>query len=740
MRTIKALISRLEAAESLKQAIQAFRLPEIQLLIDKADQLYYREKQQSGTDPTLALCNPILTDEQYDALKSGLKELEPEDPRLTRVGIPYDAEELRDKVPHAIPMGSLDNTDDGILGYRTWYEKTCKVLKTEDAKILASLKVDGGSIRVRYEKGQLVEAVTRGNGEVGENITANAANFIGVPTVLPQQIDLDVRGEAILYVADFRNIRSRDLGRPFDEIPENERSNARNIGNGILGRDNGKDSDKIQFLAFNVYNGEDFVTEQEKFEFLKKIGFQPVPHRICVTPDDVEQFYSDTADSRSKLPFEIDGIVVVLNSLDQHQRFITDDAKSLLRPKYARAIKFPHKSNQTKLLSVDVTVGHTGAIIPTAILEETRIGGVNVTHALLNNWDEIERLGVALNDTVEVILAGDIIPKILRVVEQDTQRIMITEPKRCPSCGEPTTRKRRQGSVAFLMNKDGAVTYCVNSDCPEIRLHKIEHWIGSSKKGAGILGIGDTILRAMWDEQIIQDAADLYKLTADDLKDVKLNGGGIIGQSRATKIVNAIQGKKNLPLHIFLGSLGIELLGRRRVQILTKAAEGKLDALSDWLDDDKLSKIEIEGFGDIIREAVREGINECRGLIQRMLDAGVTVIEPTSQPKSQTDAVESTDDRLFAGKTFCLTGTRECQDEIVELGGELTSSVAKTKPRPDFLVQKDPLSTSNKTQNAEANGHTQIISIEYLKQVIAGQASLFDDGQSTDALVTELTE
>lgn len=694
MRNATALISRLEASENPGQAVSSFKLPEIQSLIDKADQRYYREGQSE-----------LITDEQYDALRVGLKELNPDDPRLTRVGIPYNVNELRDKVPHQIPMGSLDNTDDGIIGYEDWYRKTCKALGVEDTRIIASLKVDGGSLRLRYVKGRLVEAVTRGNGEVGENITANAVNFAGVPTILPKEIDLDVRGEAVLYIADYQEIRSRDMGgRPFAEIPVKDQSNPRNIGNGIFGRDNGQDSERLTFIAFNV-RGEDHITEQVKFEYLCDLGFKPVPYRVCATIEEVVQFYNHTSDGRSKLPFEIDGVVVALNDLEQQKHFITDDIKSIMRPKYARAIKFPHKSNRTVLKDVELTVGHTGAIIPTAILKEVRIGGVNVTHALLNNWDEIKRLGVAINDTVEVILAGDIIPKIIRVVSISKDRKLIDEPKRCPACGEPANRNRR--------GKIGAVTYCTNNNCPEARLQRIDHWIGTSKKGTGILGIGDTILRTMWDEQVIQDAADLYTLTLSDLDKLQLSGGGVIGESRAAKIVDAIAGKKHLPLHIFLGSLGIELLGRRRVQILAKAAAGELDKLSDWMDDAKLAKIEIEGFGDAIREAVRDGMNENRPLIRKMITNGVTIDEPDS--KTELDL-----DKPFAGITCCWTGTRAFIGEFEQLGGIVKSGISA---KLDYLVQIDPLSSTNKTKKAESYG-VNIISLDYLKRALTGVVQL----------------
>lgn len=696
MRSMKTLLATIEDIDS-------FTIQEIRFLIDKAAHFYYR-----------ANCrNAIMTDERYDALIGKLRELWPSDERLIRIGVLYNADELRNKTPHPIPMGSLDNTDDGILGYEKWYHTTINKLNSSDlVSVCASLKIDGSSIRLKYKAGKLVEAATRGNGEVGENITANVANFQGVPICLSEDVDLDVRGEAILYVDDYKAIRSSEAGMPFDEIQEKDRSNPRNIGNGIIGRDDGTDSDKLHFIAFNVEG--DFASEDEKFKFLQNLGFKTVPYRICPTTDDVINFYNHVADNRDSLPFEIDGVVVVINEIRHQKVFITNDIKTRLRPKYARAIKFPHKSNKTILRDVILSVGHTRAIIPTAVLDETRIGGVNVTSALLNNWDEIDRLNVAIGDEVEVVLAGDIIPKIIRVVKRNDDRKPIPAPERCPACNSHTTRNHR--------GKDGAVLYCTNNDCPEAMLQKVDHWIGSSKKGVGILGIGDTILRTLWNNGIVKSPADLYTMTVDQIKDLEMNSGIRIGEPRAVEIVNNIADKRYLSLPVFLGSLGIELLGRRRVELLKDAAGGQLDTIHDWLDTDKLSTIKIDGFGDTIRAAVVDGINENKALIAKFIECGVTIDAQNVISETSNDSSDSAG--VMSGVSFCFTGTRDCVEEVQRLGATITSGVAKSKPSPDFLVQKDPLSNSNKTKNAEANGHTKIISLDFLKRVLAGKASL----------------
>jgi len=686
--------------QAFAQTVEKLTTNQLQQLIDKTDAAYYRAGSQA-----------IIPDAQYDLLRPALRKRAPTDHRLDRIGCPYDLSELRNKVTHNIPMGSLDNTDEGILGYADWVDGIAKKIG-EQPTVVASLKIDGASIVADYKDGQLQRVATRGNGEVGEDITANAVAFQNLPTVLTQSVTISVRGEAILYKKDFHNIREQEHGIPFDQIDPKLVSNPRNVGNGILGRDDGYNSNKIRFIAFNLV-GIELATEQEKFNTLAQLGFYVVPHLVCPTSDVVHKFYNSTADGREQLPFEIDGVVVSLNDHQHQNKFITADPKSQLRPKYSRAIKFPHKSNTTILLGVDLTVGHSGAIIPTATLTQVRIGGVNVEHALLNNWDEINRLQIGIGDEVEVVLAGDIIPKIIRRVPTNFPRTPITEPTRCPACGEPTTRVFR--------GKKGAVTYCSSpKTCPATKFAKITHWVGNSKKGTGILGLGDTILKALWDNNLVNDPADLYTLTVAQIENITLDGGVRIGTSRATEIIKNIAGKKILPLHTLLGSLGIDLLGRRRVQLLQKQG---LTTITDWLDDTKLANIQIPGLGETIREAVRSGIDENRALLQKLAALGVNTAQDTTiVPIADEDTGEevAVPQLPFSGLSFCLTGTRAFIDDIERLGGTVKSGVSKGLT---YLVQKDPLSQSVKTKKADEYG-TKVISIDYLEQAVNGEVSL----------------
>lgn len=300
---------------------------------------------------------------------------------------------------------------------------------------------------------------------------------------------------------------------------------------------------------------------------------------------------------------------------------------------------------------------------------------------------------------------------VLELLEEG--RTPIAEPTRCPACGEPTTRVYR--------GKKGAVTYCSSpKTCPAAKFAKITHWVGNSKKGTGILGLGDTILKALWDNNLVSDPADLYTLTVAQIENITLDGGVRIGTSRATEIVKNIAGRKILPLHTLLGSLGIDLLGRRRVQLLQKQG---LTTITDWLDDSKLANIQIPGLGETIREAIRGGIDENRALIQKLAQLGVNTVQDTTVVSmvNEEPAEETTIAQLpFSGLSFCLTGTRAFIDDIERLGGTVKSGVSKGL---HFLVQKDPLSQSVKTKKADEYG-TKIISIDYLEKAIKGEVSL----------------
>lgn len=679
--------------------MQDFSVSRIRAKIDQADAAYHR----------LGF-KPIMTDGEYDQLKRDLRAADPSDPRLTRVGIPYSQDELRSKKQHLMPMGSLDNTDGGILGLDDWYIKTIAKVKDSSAtEVIVSDKIDGVSIVANYKSGVLQSVVSRGNGEVGEDITANAVHFQGLPTVLWEPITCSVRGEAVLYRSDFIDITG--------DRAEDDKTNPRNICNGICGRSDGIDADRIRFVAFNVQSEQlPYDTVEEKLRKIAGLGFTPVYFEIFEAIETVQEFYDRRLQERPNLPYEIDGLVIELNCIKAQRGFITKDPKSLLRPKYARAIKFPMHFSQTKCIGVTITVGHTGAIIPTAQLAPVWVGGehqgVTVQNALLTNYNEVNRLELAVGDTVEVALAGDIIPKIIRVVKRPVDRHTIQIPEHCPTCGDVTTRENR--------GKSGANLYCANEECPGVMVGKIHHWIGNSKKGVGILDIGDAMEAALYEQGMVTDPSDLYRLTPTQIENVLLNNKTRIGRSRAERAVANIQAKKSLSLPTFLGSLGVDLLGRRRAQLLIDASNDQLNRLEDWLDDEKLAVIQVAGLGDETRQAIRHGLSRCRPLIKRLIEVGVTV-QPCVTPKHEIclDEVGDIPTTPFTDLNFVFTGTRECIAEVEALGGNVQDGIRKDTT---YLVQKGDKLTA-KAEKAQTQG-VKVISLDLLKRVLDGTGDL----------------
>jgi len=674
-----------------------------------------------------------LSNEEYDLLLDALRDQCPDDHRLTRVGAPYSADELRNKVEHTIPMGSLNNTDGGIDGFAEWYRWVVAQCDGGLPPLNLSLKMDGSSVAAYYENGELQCVVGRGNGEVGENLTANAVKWRHLPTSLPRGFTGVVRGEAMLYNEDFDTV-NQENGTPPEEI-----SNPRNVGNGIMGRTDGKQNQYIRYVAFNMV-GDKIDTLTGKLRVLNQIGFVAVTHKTISTRgklideilDEVRAYHDEIYEGRDGLPFGIDGIVACIDEVGIQNK-LTRDRKDALRPRYARAIKFVTQKNETTVKGVTLTVGHTGAIIPTADLEPVRVGGVTVDSALLNNWNADSTnptaAHVKIGDTVVVELAGDIIPKIAEVLVSPPDAQPIPEPAICPSCGAKTTREHR--------GKTGAVTYCSDPEnCGAAAVYKIKHYVGSSKKGIGILGIGDGVLVALTDSGLVKTPADLYRLTVEQLENLEIgtNAKNLpirLGRSRATGIVSEITKAKTIPLAKFLGALGVDLLGRRRVQILAEAHD--LRTLADWRDPVKLGRIS----GDTMRESIIDGLAKAEPAIQELLDVGVIVEDLGVKPKATVKAaakpeiklhVESdeigpkaeADDDPITGRTFCFTGTRAHIEEVEARGGIIKSNVSKGL---DFLVQKDPTSSSNKTRKAEEYG-TKIIGIATLEAVLKGERSL----------------
>jgi len=687
--------------------------------IDKIDSAYY-------TDGVA----PLVTDEQYEMIKNQLKAICPDDVRFTRVGVPYTRANLRGKIKHNIVMGSLNNMDGGVGGFDKWYGTLSN--GTNNPALILSHKLDGNSIELNYEDGVLKSVVTRGNGEYGEDITANAVLWRGVPTNINYSRKLSVRGEVLLYRDDFKIVNEK-RGVAASDI-----TNPRNVGSGIIGRSDGKFNSLMRFVAFNAV-GHDCKTMIDVFGLLDRLRFNVVPHTIITGADDnnilakinkrldmifdeivdmSKSYINAVSDIRDDLDYDIDGVVVGLNNLALRDMLAKTD-RDKMRPKHSIAVKFTSFKASTKLVDVALTVGHTGQISPTAIVEPVRIGGVVVSNVLLNNWDLNSKYPsagqLAIGDTIEIELAGDIIPHVVRVVVPADDRRVMVEPEFCPNCGAPTTRLCR--------GKESAMTFCSNPDeCQAAKRYKIRHYIGNAKKGVGILGIGDKVLDALTDS-LVKSPADLYRLTLDDLKDLRIgtshSGTPIkMGVKNATKLLAEIEKSKKLTLPKFLGAIGIDLLGRRKVEILMK--ECNLNTIDDWFDESKLATIK----GDVTRKSITDGLMKYKPLIRELLDVGIEIMSDTqvSDVINENDMIKHDDllNKPLSGLTACWTGTRLYVKEFEALGGVVKSGISKVL---DLLVQKDATSTSRKTEKAESYG-IKIIGVDYMKKIINGEVDV----------------
>ena len=636
---------------------------EIRSLIDRADQQYY-----NGNDSG-------ISDYEYDTLKEKLQEIAPDDPRLARVGAPVSRDNILNKFQHTFPMGSLNNARD-VQEFKSWVQS-----RNVTEKVLIQPKVDGFSLALYFKDGVLQNAVTRGDSKVGEDITANAAMFKNVNLQVPNDFTGAIRGEALLLIED------------WEKLDPNKDSNPRNIAAGTARRKDGQDCNHLTFYAFDIV-GHELTSEQAKIQYIQELGFELVPDTRLGTVDDAIEEYErleDPSIRNGEYNFWIDGLVIKINDLQKQEKLGYKNN----RPKGMVAFKWKADQKKTKIEGVTITVGHTGKIIPTARLEPVRIGGTTVTNALLNNWDEIGRLGVAIGDEVIVQKSGEIIPKVIGLASKSDDRQIIDKPTECPVCSGP---------VAHHTNVDGSDTadiYCVSDDCPARQQAKIKRWI----KKLDIKGIGDELIESLINNHLIEDVVDLYDLDASTLSSVEL-GNGEVGMSRACKIIDEINSTRTLTVDEFLGALGIKHLGKRRVQNIAESVS-EFAELSPWLEGKLKQKNDEVGLPNVASD-VDDSIQGCMGIITRLLQQ--VEVKPINLDVSGT----------LGGKSFCLTGAmskprKEIAADIEQEGGEIKKSVTKGL---NYLVQADPSSQSSKTKKAIKYG-TKVIGEEELYGMMA---------------------
>ena len=654
------------------------RITELRNLIIKAKHAYY----YSG--------EPIMEDVVYDAIEDELRLLSPDDEVFKIVGAQVPQDTMLTKAKHSIPMGSQSKVN-SVAEFQTWYEKN------EVSEIHASIKGDGASAAAYYVNGRFVQAISRGDGFVGEDITANALRFKGLPAwVETNGIPFNgaVRFEVILTVADWA------------KIDPAKSKNPRNAGTGIMGRKNGQQSDCLTIFAFDLDESAsgkpfEFKTEKDKTQRLLELGFNVMPHVQCANEQEAVAYFHEIARTRANLPIWIDGVVLKINDIQRQQELGISGG----RPKGQIAWKFDSVGAETVLEGVVVSGGHTGGLYPTAQLRPVEIGGTTVSNASLANYDEIERLDVAIGDSVWVVKANDIIPKIVRVTQRGANRITILQPTACPFCGGVVGRR------VNVAGDTGVIIECQNPNCEKKSTGKIRRWIAS----VDILGIGDVVLEAMVDQLNLSDAADLYTLRArfDELTDLMLNAERDmrLGDKRSTSILDAIEGRRELTLNQFLGSLGLDHLGKRRVEIMIKAANGELDQLGAWRSGmlrnlDFAAQVGVPGIGG----EIQDGIDAMSVVIDKLLANGVVILEK----QLQSAANENLQTVCISGKLHSGKKKADYEESLKNVGYALLDEVLKGL---NFLVLADPDSTSSKAEKARKLG-IQIISEDQLIELI----------------------
>ena len=654
------------------------RITELRNLIIKAKHAYY----YSG--------EPMMEDAEYDAIEDELRRRSPDDPVLKIVGAQVPADSMLTKARHSIPMGSQSKVN-SENEFRTWCDKNAV------GPIHASVKGDGASAAAYYTEGRLVQAISRGDGVLGEDITANALRFKGLPAWVENNgiaFTGAVRFEVILTVED------------WTRIDPSRSKNPRNAGTGIMGRKNGFQSDFLTIFAFDLDELRDgvtrsFETEIEKTNRLAELGFNVMPHSHCNSADEGVDYFKTIAHTRNELPIWIDGVVMKINTISKQVELGVIGG----RPKGQIAWKFDSVGAETILEGVVVSGGHTGGLYPTAQLRAVEIGGTTVSNASLANYDEITRLDVAIGDSVWVVKANDIIPKIIRVTDRPAHRRAILQPLVCPFCGGEVGRRLN------VSGNDGVIIECRNLNCEKKSTGKIRRWIAS----LDILGIGDVVLEAMVEKMDLADAADLYTLRsrADEFADLMINAERDLklGSKRATSILDAIDASRELSLSQFLGSLGLDHLGKRRVELMIDAANGALDELTSWRDGLLRDAVFAANVGvPTIGSEIQDGIDSMGRVIDKLLASGVTI----NASSARSNAIELERTICISGKLHSGRKKSDYQEPLRVIGYALVDEVSKGL---DFLVLADADSGSSKAEKAKKL-NVQVISEAQLIEMV----------------------
>ena len=626
---------------------------DIKLQIDNLiDKINYHSDKYYNQD------TPEISDFEYDMLMKELIKLEAENPEFKRVDSPSNrvggmALDKFDQVTHKNPMLSLSNAY-SAEDLRD-FDRRVRDMTDGNVEYVVEFKIDGLSVGITYENGEFKSAATRGNGIIGEDISKNAMTIKSVPLKIDDKREIIVRGEVYISKENFEKVNEYQEEHDLQIF-----ANPRNLAAGSLRQLDSKLTAKrpLDIFVFNLENINELdgiYTHSDSLEYLKKLGFSVSEnYKICKSIDEVIEFIEYWTENRGSLKFDIDGMVVKVNNIEQRNE-MGFTAKS---PRWAIAYKFPAERKKSKILDIEVEVGRTGTITPTAILEPVRLAGTSVSRATLHNEDFIREKDIKLFDHVIVQKAGDIIPQIVEVVKEDRtgDEKDFVMPSVCPECGEPTVRLEGEAAVK-----------CINISCPAQIRRGMIHFV--SREAMDIDGMGESIITLFLKEGLIKDVSDIYYLKKEQIVPLER-----MGEKSADNLIKAIEKSKSNDLWRLINGLGIRFVGVKGAKILAS----NFSSLDEIMNADVERLQQLEEFGSIMSESVVKFFREEQNLavIQKLKDAGVN----TEAGEDKSEGIP----QLFEGMKIVLTGTlptlkRNQAKEIIELrGGKATSSVSKS--------------------------------------------------------------
>ena len=636
---------------------------------------------------------PEISDFEYDMLMVELRNLEKQFPEFKskesltqKVG--GHVKEGFQKVTHEVPLQSLQDvfSMEEVEEFDTRMKQKAKENKIEKVTYVVETKIDGLSAALEYKNGKFVRGATRGNGLVGEDITENLKTIKTIPMELKDKIDITVRGEVFIGKKDFEK-----MNQEREENEEELFANARNAAAGSLRQLDSSitASRPLDIYIFNVQKieGKEFNSHFEELEYLDKLGFHVNPVRIpCHNMQEVEKAIEKIGEDRENLTFGIDGAVVKIDNL-KFREILGTTAKT---PRWAVAYKYPPEKKETILKDIICQVGRTGVITPMAVLEPVKVAGSTISKTTLHNEDFIKEKDLKIGDTVVIQKAGDVIPEIVEVKKgkRTGNEKEFEMPKQCPVCGAKTVREEGEAAIR-----------CTGIECPAKLFRNLVHFV--SREAMNIDGLGENIIQQLLDKKLIENIADIYTLTFEEIASLKKNG-----KKFAQNLIDSINKSKENDLYHLLTALGIRHVGVKASKLLAK----KYKTMDNLMHASLEELSEIKDIGEIMATSIEEFFKQeqTQDLIQKLKDASVNM----------NYLEEAGEDNRFEGKTFVLTGSLEkytrgeASNIIEKLGGKTSGTVSK---KTDYVLAGEE--AGSKLTKAQNLGVTIISETEFEEMI-----------------------